>query len=267
MLKKTILSSPFGPFVRKSASLIRIIIQRLKGNYTNLAHYISALPDKSQIVQIGSNDGRTGDPIYDLINHKQTWDALLVEPIPYLFDRLKANYGTSPRLKFANVAIKDTEDEREEIPFFFVDPRAKEIIPDLPAWYDQLGSFSREHAAYSPIGELIKPYIKETQVNCATLRELMNVHEIKRIDLLHIDAEGYDWKILSQLDLSEAPPKVILYEHKCLTNTEKSSARRFLQEHYSLYELGGDTLAIRKHANKAVQSTLWSLRSKRLTDL
>ena len=48
-------------------------------------------------VQIGANDGRslggtpgvTDDPIFEYV-HTYRWSGLLVEPIPYLFDRLRS---------------------------------------------------------------------------------------------------------------------------------------------------------------------------------
>lgn len=42
--------------------------------------------------QIGANDGVLGDPLHDsVLRHKLT--GLLVEPLPNLCERLKANYA------------------------------------------------------------------------------------------------------------------------------------------------------------------------------
>ena len=45
-----------------------------------------------------------------------------------------------------------------------------------------------------------------------TIEALFQKNDIKELSLLHIDAEGYDWKILSQLDLECFNPKIILFE-------------------------------------------------------
>lgn len=37
------------------------------------------------IIQIGSNDGRAGDPIFDPVKRREQWSALLVEPVPHLY--------------------------------------------------------------------------------------------------------------------------------------------------------------------------------------
>jgi hypothetical protein len=42
-------------------------------------------------LQIGSNDGVSGDPLNFFINN-YNWHGVLVEPIPFLFDQLQRNY-------------------------------------------------------------------------------------------------------------------------------------------------------------------------------
>src|SRR5436190_1288030 len=68
---------------------------------------MSLLPANAPIklVQIGSNDGMKGDPFHLLIKRRLAWRALLVEPIPYLFEQLQRNYGDESRLGFENVAV------------------------------------------------------------------------------------------------------------------------------------------------------------------
>ena len=62
------------------------------------AEVIRVLSDLSQqpevrFVQIGSNDGKTGDPIYELVSKNQHWKGVLVEPVDFLHRKLKANYS------------------------------------------------------------------------------------------------------------------------------------------------------------------------------
>ena len=42
-------------------------------------------------VQIGANDGFKADPIY-LYVRKYGWKGILVEPVSYIFEKLKENY-------------------------------------------------------------------------------------------------------------------------------------------------------------------------------
>lgn len=198
--------------------------------------------DKVQIVQIGSNDGVNGDPIYDLIKKQTKWRALFVEPIPYLFERLKNNYGIDNRFSFENVAINDGTQQT----FFSVKEEAKVDLPNLPSWYDQLGSFNKENILKHLDG-ILEPYITETQLSGMSLNELFQKNNIQDITLLHIDTEGYDWKILSQLNLDYIKPKVILIEHKHLAKVEKDSLINFLEPHYLVFKLGQDFIGILKN--------------------
>ncbi len=204
-----------------------------------LAKYLPV--DEAMIVQIGSNDGKTGDPIFDLLNKREKWKAIFVEPVPYLFERLKQNYNFDPRFVFENVAINNGSEQV----FYSVKPEAKKELPDLPTWFDQLGSFEKENITKHLDGKLI-PFIKETVLKGMTLPNLFSKNSIDSLDLLHIDTEGYDWKVLSQLKLNEIKPSVILFEHRHLVPKEKKESIEFLISDYCLFKFSGDFLAIRK---------------------
>ena len=198
--------------------------------------------DNVSIVQIGSNDGELGDPLCNLIRKNTSWHALFVEPVPYLYERLKNNYGTHPRFSFENVAVNDGTEQT----FYSVKEEAKTHISHLPDWYDQLGSFYKGNILKHLDG-VLEPFLEGTLVSGMTLETLFNKNNIKEITLLHIDTEGYDWKILSQLNLELFYPKVILFEYKHLPKTEKKESITFLKSKYSIFELGGDLLCLNKN--------------------
>jgi FkbM family methyltransferase len=197
--------------------------------------------EDATIVQIGSNDGTHGDPINDLIQRRSGWRVLFVEPVPYLFERLKKNYGNEDRFHFERAAINNGEDAI----FYWVSPDAKRDIPDLPMWWDQLGSFNINHITKHLDGRLA-PYIVATRTPGLTLGELLEKHSIDRLDLLHVDAEGHDWTILKQLDLNRFKPRVILFEHAHLSDLDKESALSFLLPAYDVTRVGPDYLATRR---------------------
>lgn len=197
--------------------------------------------DSVFIVQVGSNDGVNSDPLYNLIQKNKNWEALFIEPVPYLFEKLRNNYKNQSRFIFENLAINDGSRQT----FYSVNDSVKNKIPDLPKWYDQLGSFKRGHITKHLDG-ILEPFIDETIVNGATLQSVLNRNGIEKIDLLHIDAEGYDWLVLSQLDLMKFTPKIILYEHKHLSIEEKNHSLEFLKiNNYSVYKLGSDFISIK----------------------
>lgn len=197
-------------------------------------------------IQVGSNDGITGDPIHNLIVENKNYSGIFIEPVDFCFKRLQENYknvyNSKNRLIFENLAIGLTAD-RKKIYYLPEDARQKSFS-ELPNTYDQLGSFNINHII-KHLGEQIIPYIVETEVDCCPLQAVLDKHNVGRIDLVHIDVEGFDFQVLSQIDLEKYKPKLILYEHTHLTESEKEQADSWLGRYdYSVYKYRGDTLAI-----------------------
>ena len=193
-------------------------------------------------VQVGSNDGLQGDPIHDLIVTRENWSGIFIEPIDFLFQRLRRNYGAAERFIFENVAIGNEKGSKK---FYYVSEKAKSEL-DLPYWHDQLGSFDKDHITRM-MGEEMSPYIVEEDVECLPLQDVLDRNRVNTIDLLHIDTEGFDYKVLSQLDLERYKPSVILFEHHLLPNDEFDKARKLLRKNgYRWVQYGNDILAIRR---------------------
>ena len=59
------------------------------------------------------------------------------------------------------------------------------------------------------------PYkvLQVCQVRCAPLAKILREHSIGAIDLLSIDAEGFDFEVLQTVDWEVARPKVVITEH------------------------------------------------------
>ena len=226
--------------------LARIKRKLLKKKHYHNSDYVSfwiknALKEKDvQIIQIGSNDGKTGDPLFDLIQMNPNWHGLFVEPVPYLFERLKKNYGENARFKFENAAVNNGD----QLTFYWVDPQAKNHLK-LPNWFEQLGSFSRQHIV-GQLTEVVEPYIISQSIQGISLHNLFAKHGITSVDLLHIDTEGYDWEILSQFDLEEYSPSFILFEINHLSKRDLNEAIVKLAELYEIFKAGIDAFAVRK---------------------
>lgn len=203
------------------------------------------------LVQIGSNDGKTGDPFYELLQKNKHWKALLVEPIPYFFQQLQQHYPDASRFKLENVAIN----QGECLPFYWVDPLAQQQLPDLAYWAVQLGSFDKAHIL-KELGAKIEPFILSQELEGITVQQLLDRNQVQSIDILHIDAEGYDWKILSQLDLNQYQPQFILFEYHHLSTEELALAKAFLQEQYELFDMGIDLLAVSQNSAQGIISSM-----------
>jgi FkbM family methyltransferase len=196
------------------------------------------------LVQVGSNDGVQGDPLHPLIRAHPGWRGLFIEPVPYQFERLRRNYVRLPaarsRFSFENVAIAAEPGRR---PFYYVSEQARARGDDLPIWCEQLGSFDREHIVSHLEGRLA-PHIVEQDVECATLSDVLVRNRVERLDLLHVDTEGYDYEVLLQLDWQRWRPRVIVFEVVHLTEPERAEAVALLRsQSYRLSLLGYDLLA------------------------
>ncbi|MES2884643.1 MAG: FkbM family methyltransferase [Pseudomonadota bacterium] len=195
-------------------------------------------------VQVGSNDGGAqNDPLHQLIVRNPDWRGIFIEPVPFLFERLRANYAGNTRFAFENVAIAASAGLA---PFYYVSEQAKQALGErLPYWYDQLGSFDRNHIVKHLEG-LLEPFIVEVQLPCLPITAVLERNGASHVDLLHIDTEGYDYEVLKQFDFPRYKPRVVLYEHKHLGSEHLLAARELLvKQGYSLHARTADTLALR----------------------
>lgn len=212
--------------------------------------YLSKVVSEPTFVKVGANDGVTGDPCSDILIADQKWKGLLIEPVPYCADRLMVSFHDARRFLVERVAIGATAGKRV---FFYVDQQARNCIPDLPPWFDQLGSFDRDHIL-KHLNGILEPFIVECVVEVHPLSDVLRKSGIRDIHLLHIDTEGYDYEVLKTVDFTIHTPVVIFAEHKHLAKTQRIEMARFLRNHgYSVYACGGDYFAVNKARNKRLQ--------------
>ena len=201
-------------------------------------------------VQIGSNDGLHGDPIYRQIKENK-WHGILVEPIAESFEKLKFNYReNNGNLIFENIAITANGTGLNE--FYFVRNEDKA----LPEWVSQLSSFDKnvilKHAEYHPE---IKDRIAVKQIRKDSFENMIQRNHVQTIDLIHIDTEGYDFEILKQIDIEKYQPGIIIYEHKHLKEKDYKSSITLLKEKgYKLFAHKGDTLALQVNLTSEIRN-------------
>ena len=203
-----------------------------------LADFATSVPD-AVFLQIGANDGFTGDPLNPLIRRADTrWRGVLVEPVAHLFAQLSERYGDNPALRLERAAIGETDGTTiiHRLETGPADSLFLEQIPSLDPVLLQrnAGQFGRTETA--TVGE---------EVPSLSVATLLKRHAITQLDLLVIDAEGWDWRILRQFNLQTLRPKLILYEHQHLTAEEREQAHRLLAGSKYGYAVTdeGDTLA------------------------
>lgn len=208
-----------------------------------LKAYLKLHSDKEKIcfVQIGTNN-EIGDPVEWLIS--ENWNCLLVEPDYDIYLSLLEKYDTR-KFIIENSAVSD---KREEATFYAIQPD-----PELPAWITQLNSFKKEFS------EDIKQRfgsakVDERKIKAITFDDLCDKHQLKDIDILQIDTEGYDFKVLSSVDFGKRNIDLIIYEHRHLSKKERKKARKLLfARHYILLRDQYDTIAF---SNKSLYKYL-----------
>jgi len=223
------------------AARYRRVLRNLAGPRL-LAEFSRAYPE-AFFVEIGSNDGDQHDHLRPFIL-SSAWRGIMVEPVPYVFERLRRAYGANHRLALENAAIGDRDGV---LPFFHVRDASAGERAELPDWYDGIGSFSREsllaHADDIPD---IAERIVRAEVTTLTFESLCGRHGVENVDLLVIDTEGYDWQILRSLDLEpRRRPRLIVYEHYHLSEADRDAAAAHLRANaYETMEEGFDTFCL-----------------------
>lgn len=189
--------------------LLRDLTYRL--GYQNLDHLTLLLESRIRkvneffVVQIGANDGTTYDPIHGFVmTHRDKVRGVMLEPLPDVYQQLEETYRDHPGIRTLQVAIHNTE---RSMQLYRVDPAR---VAELPSFVKGIASFDPEyHRKSNTPSELI---VSET-VPCITFDELLRSHEIKKVDLLCIDTEGYDAEIIRGMDLGKVMPSILYFEH------------------------------------------------------
>lgn len=208
------------------------------------------------IVQIGAYIGNSDtDPLFNFLRKlgaRKNVKVILVEPIREYFDLLCENYRDVPNIEFENVAIAETAGIAEMYRLN-VDP----VEHGYDEWLAQLSSLKKDrmeklwdgyeglHQGSQKKQFYLKHRVVE-KVTCMTLHQLFDKHQIQQLDLLLIDAEGYDFEILRTLDFDKLKPEFINYERVLLQDDEPACRKLLESQGYVLIDWGQDTLCIER---------------------
>lgn len=189
-------------------------------------------------IQIGANDGVSNDPLHKFITHFD-WEGILLEPLPEVFRHLTATYRDKPKLQLINAAISEQDGWRT-----MYTVRMDGVGFDKA---QQFSTFQKE-SILSQTGWIpdIAQRIEERQVRCVSFDTLLQRTNGRDVDILQIDAEGYDFAILKMIDFSRLRPAIICYEHSHGAKAQQEEAVRLLfNQGYRLTRGNSDTIAYR----------------------
>lgn len=138
---------------------------------------------KGTLLEIGANDGQTLSNSLLLIENG--WKAHLVEPSS-MFDRLVALHGNNPNVTLHNYAIGGLIPS--EMTFYESEahvPGGNDLALVSTLDFEETLRWRNNGVKFHERKVAVKPYDLKEQ-----------------FDFISIDAEGYDWQILSQIDLT-----------------------------------------------------------------
>lgn len=163
--------------------------------------YFSNYPsEKRCVLSIGENDGITFSNSYDLI--QQGWEAILIEPSPKAFERLSKLHSDNPSVLAFNYGIANETGE-----FDFNESSGYKqgsdvalvstlIDSEMTRWLGDV-EFQKITAKFKTFEDFISEVPEEK----------------RKFDFISIDAEGYDYEILKQIDLDKYGCKCLCIEY------------------------------------------------------
>lgn len=170
--------------------------------------------NKGICIEIGGYDGVTRSNTFFF--EKLGWDCLVVEPIPFYYNKIKENRSCNA----LNVAVSNYSGETD----FYVAKDVEElssIVPDV----------DRVIHTYNSSLEIIK-------VKTQTLNTILNQFNYTEIDFITIDVEGHEMEVLLGLDLITFRPKILIIEDN--SNARDFQIRNYLRKFdYKLFKRTG----------------------------
>jgi FkbM family methyltransferase len=208
--------------------------------------YCRTHPASTTFLQVGANDGLLHDPIRECVV-RYPWRGILVEPLPDVFERLRANYRhvADGRLEFVNAAV--TSEDGRNLDFWTFRPEFLETLPRCERLFLlQKSSFDRDHLVRAlPPGADPTSALTRIQVPGFTLRTLLEERwRGPPIDLLEIDAEGHEPAIFQGLDFDRWTPPTIYFESHNLRSRSSEVRELLTSRGYRVVNIGGDSAAI-----------------------
>lgn len=164
------------------------------------------------IVQIGAFVGK--DEVHDILTKETNATAILIEPVPWFYDKLMENYSTisnSNRITFSSDVINlyDGVCEfhcMENIDYKFNYQTEKNWGPEISGTSMVL---IKEHEQYLD-GQSFQ--YRTLNLNCISPKSFIKKHNITGIEFLKIDAEGMDFDLITNWPFDTIKPKYLQFE-------------------------------------------------------
>ena len=215
-----------------------------KFSYHNIDNLIDKLFSNgliNSIIQIGANDGKRFDVINSFIK-KYSPKAILVEPIKENYKDLKLNYKDQNNIFFENSAIS----VNNEINFLF------KVDEQKFKFYDEhikgISSFDKSHLLKHGVSN---SHIKKENVKSISFEKLIEKYSVIYLDLLMVDAEGYDGDIVIDFLSNSSLRPLIIFEYLHIKNKKLEKLINILiSKNFIFYKLEENMVCFPKENEK-----------------
>lgn len=192
------------------------------------------------VLQIGANDGASGDPVAKLIRTYRL-PSLLVEPLPESFARLVANYADQQQVRVENCAVAEEDGTK---------PLWRVVGDDIPAWASQWASFERGVVEHNCQKLKCAYRIEPVMISTMTIPTLTRKYGIGELGLVQIDTEGYDDRIVEMVFNARRLPRIISYEFAHLNTDRRNKVLKLITERgYQVCRVERDIIAVLANDN------------------
>ncbi len=227
----------------------KYLYQPPKGSLSEFLDRYSRSKRQVTFLQIGANDGFIYDPLQKFIK-RDNWKGIMLEPQPHVFQEfLLKIHAKRPEILPVNAALSLQDGKTKIYTIAFSKER----------WATGLSSFNKnvliqkfkdgtiaKKAAKQgiPVPQDEKDWIEELEINALTANTLLQKFNDRKIDLLAIDTEGFDFEIIKMLPLEEMNPEVIIYEEEHFDAATQNSCKNHLESlGYTYHQAGRDVYA------------------------
>jgi FkbM family methyltransferase len=198
-----------------------------------------------RLLQVGANDGEREDPVAQLIRLGIV-EAILVEPLPQMCEKLHHLHKDNPSVTVVQCAVGPSNGE---MPFYYMEDT---LGSDLSVY----SSLDRDYIEQQRVNEikigeresLVRQIeIRSSSVAVRTVAELVKERGWKGLDVLVVDAEGFDDKIVGSVLRDGPTVDCIFFEYSNLPFAEFSAITTDMKSAgYKLAQSGKDILAVRE---------------------
>jgi FkbM family methyltransferase len=178
-------------------------------------------------LQIGAFDGIGEDDLRELVT-SHNLRGVMVEPQPAAFARLQQTYRNQRQVTLLQAAIAEAEGTRD--------------LYCHRSHASMAASFDRRHLRKHGISDRD---IVAQPVPCHTVESALRAAGLANVDLIQIDAEGYDWPIVRSIDFARTRPRMIRFEYRHMPDADADACLAHLAAHgYRFILESNDIIAV-----------------------